>query len=126
MNICSFLESNERGIIMLDQYAIGVPLEDAISDFEIRDDNIGDFFYWQDNEFIQNWMEKLYDEKHGSDILEDGVYLRIDGKDLERIKNDLAHENIPISEYKENLKFIEKAEYVIRNFNMVVYYTSSW
>ena len=111
---------------MLDQYAIGVPLEDAISDFEIRDDNIGDFFYWQDNEFIQNWMEKLYDEKHGSDILEDGVYLRIDGKDLERLKNDLAHENIPISECKENLKFIEKAEYVIRNFNIVVYYTSSW
>jgi hypothetical protein len=36
---------------MLDQYAIGVPLKDVINDFMIYEDNMGDFFYWQNSEY---------------------------------------------------------------------------
>jgi hypothetical protein len=112
---------------MLDQYAIGVPLKDAISDFEIRDNNIGDFFYWQNSDYIQCWMEQLYDYKQGQDILEDGIYMRISAEDLNKLEYDLSVEdNHLLADYNKNIEFVKIAKSVINDLGVAVYYTCSW
>jgi hypothetical protein len=72
-------------------------------------------------------MEQLYDIKKGTEILQDGVYLRITTKDLAHLKADLTqHQNDANTNFKVNMEFVKEAEDVINNLNMAVYYNCSW
>lgn len=125
----------------LDQYAYRVRKEAVKNDLGFEHEIDGEetwerIYYWRKVPALQGFMEELYYKKGGEDTF-NCEYVRLDLEDLERLKNAVENNNMPIhttgfffgKHYDEDmpsvLKFVDKAKEVIENGD-AVYYSSWW
>ena len=125
----------------LDQYAFKVKKSAIVNDLKFKkeidgEDTYEKIYYWRKVPALQGFMEELYYEKGGEDSF-NCEYVRLDLKDLERLKNAVDNDTMPIhttgpffgKHYDEDmptvLDFIKKAKKVIEDGD-AVYYSSWW
>ena len=126
----------------LDMYARKCKLVlDKPVDFfpEDRDNMPGDteLHYWRKHPNMHGWMQRLYNEKGGTDADFDMVPVQLTVEDLDRLQLDVEGEHLPDtsgfffgesvpSEDKPgDLEFIEKAREAIKE-GFTVYYYAWW
>lgn len=116
---------------MLDQIAVGIPLEYAVSDVLNDDSQAGDFFVWQNDYFIADWAETMYKRRNHKDlhVIEDwtdkGDYVRIYGDELSQLEQDVRMFKFnDKKKYEDTMLFIALARKAIID-GYAVYYTYS-
>lgn len=123
----------------LDQYCYAISREDAINDFEMKEDASRDeFAYWRKHNALQAWMENLYHSKGGTDEF-NCVYVRLTKTDLEQLIEDVKQQRLKETPgfffgsqnyyneecMKEDIEFAHKAMARI-DMGEEVYYSSWW
>lgn len=124
----------------LDQYAFRVKRSAVIDDLSFEHEtngekNYGEFYYWRKVPRLEGFMENLYHEKGGEGEF-NCCYVRLDMKDLKRLKRDVINGELPETtgfffgrhfdeDMKYVLEFVEMARGVISEGD-AVYYSSWW
>lgn len=121
----------------LDQYAYRVKkgiINGAIPK-NIPSDDLEEIAYWRKHPNLQGWMEKLYNDKGGSDMF-NCQFVQLTENDLALLQDDILHNALVEStgpfwgsdsdDYyrRDDFKFIETALGCIKKGYDIVYY--SW
>lgn len=123
----------------LDQFALIAKNIDGLTDFKFPDNAIKDmdFDYWRKFYGLQIWMENLYREKGGSEVMFNCTPIRLTMQDLERLDRDSDEDEFYEDRIFETLeeekadkvshlkRFIKNAKKAIAE-GYAVYYDSWW
>lgn len=116
----------------LDQYAHWVSpdrlLAEQETDFTFENAEIimrdNEFFYWRKHWPLQEWMQKLYVEKGGTDPTFNCVNLQLTMRDLQTLEQDLKNDPELFENYDTNAAFIQRSFNELDNGNRIFY--TSW
>ena len=117
----------------LDQYAHWVKpnqlSEEQQVDFTFEDDSgysyrDTEFYYWRKHWPIQEWMQKLYIEKGGTDPSFNCINLQLTMLDLQKLEQDLKNDPELFENYDANAAFIQSAMNELDQGNRIFY--TSW
>jgi hypothetical protein len=123
----------------LDMYAFSTKAKPQTEvDFETKNFQPEEVYYWRKHPNLHGWMQNLYDMKGGTSPDFNGDCVVLDSEDLDNLEQDIKDGNLPDTsgfffgqssnndeENDYDLAFVTKAREVITN-GKTVYYTSWW
>jgi len=78
----------------LDMYAYRVSSDNAISDFEFKEDTGTELTYWRKHHDLHGWMENLYFAKGGKKEF-NCIPVRLTLEDLNKLEEDVETSKLP-------------------------------
>jgi hypothetical protein len=122
----------------LDMYAWRVKSDNIVNDFEFKQENSVELFYWRKHHDLHGWVENLYRAKGGDKPDFNCVSVRLTLADLDNLEKDLKANHLPETvgfffgnnppddeSLEDDLEFISLARKAIEAGD-AVYYDSWW
>lgn len=115
---------------MLDQVAFGIPKDeysDELIQKEVCDiEEAGDICLWQNEENLDEYMEKKFNQENPGDIYDQGKNVEITKEDIEKIRSLIDSKEFTVRDMPNMMDCLDAIFEVIDGGEYRVFYSASW